>query len=805
MELDFLKNFDDREHPLRSICAAWCRLIKKAIAFKKKEFQDDADDCMTFFNGTKNDFWNGTWAKSSAGYLGEDAPVPQPEFQMILMKVAEAVQLFGPSLYAQNPVVEINPMQPIEIPPETLDIFINPEQPTPDQMIYQQLVQAEQAKYKKNKGSAAVLAQIINYTLRELDAKLHSRRAIDEALIKGMGVRWTGLYQPDGAEHKLVTSEYDTVDRLLFDPDAECEEELHWVARERVMPYWEAEEKFQLEPGTLKDYASKSSTERQAFLPKTKETASKTAQTSDLICFWEIYSKMGFGDKILGVDEKIKGSFDQLGSYCYLAICDKVPWPLNLPSEMLDEWDEDEIFIRSQWPIPFWADTKSNGWPYTPLAFHRVPGKIYPMSHFKPGMGELKWLTWAMSFLANKVRTSCGTLIGVLKAAGDDLKAALKSNQDNKVVELEKMLGDDVAKIVTYLQQPPFHGDIWRVVAAVFDLWDKRVGLSELQYGMSETQDRSATTTSIKQENASVRVTDMASLVEGWSADTSRKEALAIRWMLSPEDVLPICGQLGAAVFAQNLMSSDIEAVVREYSYTVAAGSTRMQNRQTKMANLNEFMRSFGPILVQASMGVGTVEPINQVIVEWGRLTDTDVGEWMLPPPPDPSQAPPDPKVEAEMQKMQMEMQLEQQKAQMDMEKHQAEMQMKAMELQFKQAEAKQKLEFQAAEAQLKLQIAQQDAALKQQTSMMDMQVKQQVAQNDLAVQGMKASQEMQVQQVKSATEIEGARVKQQADIEGQKAKTQAGIEDQKAKTKANVAATKAKAAAKPKTPRRES
>ena len=46
----------------------------------------------------------------------------------------------------------------------------------------------------------------LNYTPTELDLKANSRRAIDEGIIKGMGVLWTELYKPQGADFQLVGS-----------------------------------------------------------------------------------------------------------------------------------------------------------------------------------------------------------------------------------------------------------------------------------------------------------------------------------------------------------------------------------------------------------------------------------------------------------------------------------------------------------------------------------------------------------------------------------------------------------------------
>jgi hypothetical protein len=39
------------DHPLRALCTAWTEKIRLASEFKKKRFQEDADEAMQFFNG----------------------------------------------------------------------------------------------------------------------------------------------------------------------------------------------------------------------------------------------------------------------------------------------------------------------------------------------------------------------------------------------------------------------------------------------------------------------------------------------------------------------------------------------------------------------------------------------------------------------------------------------------------------------------------------------------------------------------------------------------------------------------------
>ena len=64
----------------------------------------------------------------------------------------------------------------------------------------------------------------------------------------------------------------------------------------------------------------------------------------------------------------------------------------------------------------------SNGWPYTELGFYDKPGSVWPVSIFKPVAGEMRFINWCMSFLADKAASACQTIVGRAKAAGAEIQ-----------------------------------------------------------------------------------------------------------------------------------------------------------------------------------------------------------------------------------------------------------------------------------------------------------------------------------------------------------------------------------------------
>ena len=359
--------------------------------------------------------------------------------------------------------------------------------------------------------------------------------------------------------------------------------------------------------------------------------------------YWKIYSKTGFGHTLKGFPKQFKDLFDGLGENCYIVVAEGVDYPLNAPKAVaLEEPDEtglpNSLFTRTRWPIPFYTEP-SGGWPWTPVQFHRKPGYIYPISHLKPGIGQLRFMNWAMSFLATRVMTSCKTMVGVAKASGDDIKDQILSHEESgfSLIELSETLGKSVDEIISVFQLPPVNQEIWQVIQSVAEQFDKATGLTELAYGMTRNQYRSAAEAQVKAEAISVRPDDMANVLEDAMSMLSRKEALAARWLLQPEDVAPIVGPLGAELWAAKIQQMDVYTVAREFDYRVEAGSARKPNKSAEVEKMQMAVQTLAPVL-SGLVAAGMPGPMNALLTDWAKSLDLDATPYLIPPPPPPPQ-----------------------------------------------------------------------------------------------------------------------------------------------------------------------
>lgn len=805
------------QYPLSPLCKAWLDIVRSAFDFKKSRFQNDADTAMKFFH-CGAELSKFLWEDRLKARDGEQ--LPAPTFRILVAKVAELVQLIGPSLYHKNPTIIVDPKFP-ELPLNLLLQLVPPELMQQAQMAAQQQGQQfnPQTLFPPDptEPESHVVAELLQYYLdymqRENDKKTHSRRMIDEALIKGMGVLWTESFQPYEGGPTLVGSFYDSINHLLVDPDVDTFEDAKYIIRRRFEPiYWVAKKYHLKESFLRKKYGTHESLIQQSHLDQDPDgdRKRKTGTSCDMMEYWEIYSKMGMGHRLAYktgestkegevpsfLDDDTAEFLDKFGPNCMIVVAHNVPFPLNLPNTdfeaAITEPDEDKAedlsdaaFLRCQWPIPFWSD---GSWPCTTLAFHDVPNSPWPMSHVKPGLGYLEFMTWCMSFLCNKIRTSCATVASVMKAAGDELKEQLFNGKDFRLLEVEKDLvpDGDVSKIAHFFEMPTVNTDIWKILEACSVAFDKATGLSELLYGTAGGM-RSAKEASIKEGHSQTRIDDMASKVEDAMSLVARKEAMAARWLPDEDDLFPVLGQRCTALWMQYVNSKDIDAVAREFHYRVEAGSARKPNKDTRIDQINQAIQVWAPV-IQWSLQSGNTGLTNAFISAWGKAADLEVKDFLLPPPPPPPPNPMQQKIEAEIEQGKQELEMKKQELGMKQEFEQAKLGMEQQKVQMQLEGQKAKTQADIEKAQIDMQIAREKAG-------MDMQIEQAKAQNDLQLGQAKLQGDLRQQEM--AMDIKRQEGQQKLQLGAAEGVQKLKINE--AQTDADIAAKKKQAAMKPK------
>ncbi len=733
------------ETPLSPMVHEWIEVLKAADKIKRAQWTEDAEDCLKFFDGP-HDFMYGTdfMSKGRALMWGSKEDLPQPSFRMTVNKAAEVVQLFGPYLYHQNPYRQITP-RPIHDPmggtppqPPPPEQQQNPEamlQYMMQQQAFQQRQQAISEMRTKRDVTGLLIGEYLNYTPNELLLNQEFRDTIDEALITGLGVLLTEPYKPHGSPYLMCRTRHISSFDLLLDCDVRRYKEGKWAAIRHVKPRYEVERKFGLKEGSLRGRMESATMQGSMNALSDSDYWRARGDSNDLITYWEVFSRMGAGGRLRNLlrgqvsetDETVK-FFERFGDNVYLVIAEDVPYPLNLPPEALATESPDDWFYRLQWPTPFWADP-ADPWPFTLIAFHWRPRNLWPMSHLKPAMGELMFLNWACSFMADKIKNTSRDFIAILKEAEDEIVDQIAGGNDLSIIRIKGTVHKTINDVVQFLQHPEFNGSLGDVISYMERNVEMRLGTNELMYGSSKHQFRSSAEAQIKGEQIQMRPQDMATRVEESATSISRKEAICARYHMRSTDVSPVVGPFAAPLWDQYVRSTDIYQIVHEFDYRIEAGSIRKPNKDRDMANAQEAARVWGPVFLNVAGSTGNWQPLSNLSQFWAKAYDLPPEQFAIEPPP------PTPEQQA-MQQRQQEAQTAQLEA--DVMKTQAEAQKVAAEAQSAGGEGQLRMQEAVLDANIRQGEAAMDAQIEQQRLAMEMQAEQQRLEMEMQAEGVR-------------------------------------------------------------------
>jgi hypothetical protein len=649
---------------LRPMVQGWMGKLEAAES-ARSDWRQVSDECLMFYSHAAKAMWDPKYSQRFWKNFRA------PRFKITINKAFEFVAIYGPNLFWDTPHREVTPKRPFEVPPELF----------PDEQMYEQIMQMHQQGLAADKAFASLMSLWLNYTPHEQPGgglAEHGQLATIDALLEGRGCLWTELYTMPGSTRLLTGSFRDDPRNLLIDPDFTTLQKAKWVARRRVMPTWEAERRYGLPKGKLDSRATLESYWQygeQSGNPNS--VMHRVAGTSnDLIVVWEIWSKMGPGVRKTHVPEAIKDHLESVvGDYCFIAISPSVPYPLNMPSdELRDKATDADVREAFAWPIPLWQDAE---WPVQVLDLYPDTKKNWPIPPLAAGLGELKFLNVMVPWLANRVWSSSRDFWAVAQGAMNDLEKYLKEGDDQTVVPVRG--GDDIRKIIQVMQQPETRMDAWRIVDLVSELFDKRVGLTDFMYGKADTQDRSAETTRSRMSMIGIRPDYMRMRVKKWQSRVAATEAFLARLYIKGAELQDLLGPVGAGLWDQVVASQDVEKVMRQFNYTVAASSIQRPDKDKLADNANQMMQMLGPIADGHATLTGDTGPLNILVKKLSQAMDFDVQDIQFGPrtPPPPS--------EEEQQAMQQQQELEMAKLQTDVEKTQADLQGKQMDLMGKQ------------------------------------------------------------------------------------------------------------------------
>jgi hypothetical protein len=619
--------------PLSAVVPAWVAAVRDGLTAKSQRFGPDAAEGMRFYSSNAGDYYGEVQQERYFRVRGS-----RSRTVVQVNKAAELVQLFGPVLYHKNPVRTVIPRKAMMPPPE----LYGPPVPQVQQAYMADLEAVKQA-YTLDSFKGDLFSAVLNWNTVGGNLKAHADPWITEALIKGAGCLWVDVAKTPGSDRQEVRSVWDSVDNLVLDPWAQSIEQCRWIARRVVRPCEQVEAERGLPPGTIRPGAGHAAEGR---WDKPNPYQDLFLGPPGHCVYWQVWSKMGVGGRLprvaKGRDDAVY--YELFGDYCYLEICEACPYPMNVPPGTTDgEYGTQRAAWAMQWPVPTWMD---RAWPMTPLFFHVKPGDVWPVSHLSAAMGELKFLNWAFGKMADKIEVTSRDIIAYATSIDEQVSQAITNGDDLAVVKFGDTGSKPLSELIQFVQHPQWNKDFWQVIEAVSNQFDRRTGLTELLYGQSAVQLRSAAEARVKSDQLAVRPDDMANRVEDAMTQAARNELIAVRWHLSGRDVAPIVGPVAARWWDLVLAQTDPLDAFLSFDCRVEAGSARKPNHEGEQAALRDAMQNLFQPLYQYAQQTGVVDPVNALVADWAKANDIRNPEryaLRAPPPPEPAPGGPPP------------------------------------------------------------------------------------------------------------------------------------------------------------------
>ena len=545
------------------------KLLVGDLEVRKSVFLDEFKEIMQY--GWSRDY----------GFAYQSLP-KDAFFRAKVALTAQAIKVFGPYLYQNNPHRTI-----------TVKPWADQEQT----------------------ARAQVVDDYLNYTPKEYDAYTQDRKTIDEAICGG-GVLWTGR---DAKKPQIISSVFVSIRDIAFDGDAKDIDEVRRVWRRRyrlrseaIKEYPEAEKEFK---------ALKKATSR--FAKNTEIPGENCKVVGDMIEYYEGYFNGGLDqyDETDDLPETVDPGTGQ-------------PVSVDTPKKYLIT-EEGRLLHECDWEVPFYRDNK---WPCTLLGFYNRPGSVYPAGPLSDALGFQKAINWIVTLLMGKFKFTSRTILALVKQNGEGLSNV---DQDkvlvgNDIEAISLKVNGENKRLGDFIQQFDWDNSYldsgMKFLSLMEQHFQKASGLYDILYaGQSDTQSRTATDANVKDRNSMSRVNDMRDKIATFRSEAVRKEALAARFLLTREDITKVLGQESgskwgflvkpemkdvdrwvemlmqqglpqeeAMMTAQEKIKDavDLDSWALEIDYSIEADSMRRRDVDQKIDSLKELMNQTVPTLL---------------------------------------------------------------------------------------------------------------------------------------------------------------------------------------------------------------
>lgn len=534
-----------------------------------KAAKDDREECMKAGKEISSYSFDKDYDEDYKSFMPQGVEVA---FKAKVMKMAQAVDMFGPYLYPSNPTRRIV------------------SRPWADQYAQQRNQQLE---------------NFLNYTPNETDLYGESCAAIVDGLTFGRGVMWTGY----DSRKQLVCSVADSVENLLVDPDGKTLKQCNWKARIRTKPRWELMQMIPQAADVINQLES--SNDRKSD----SKSKAKDHQT-EMVKFNVVYCRVGL--------HNYREGFSLVNQERDAGMADDTPRKYVVSGN--------KVLASGPWEVPFFRD---GDWPCTELDFRERPNRVWPLSPLQPGLCHQRALNWTYTIFIGRMRNTFRKIFGILDGGNaganalsqDEIQKAIYG-EDLEVIKIPWNGQDDVdiRKVIQELTISSGSEEFEKFYAIISKEFEDATGLTPLlMSGDMGYQARIKADVELKDSSSKTRLNFWKDRVEKWQGKLARKEALTALF-LQPRDVIgQIFGQDVQMMWGQVLppeqaavtpFGIDFDKALREADYTIESGSMRSRTPEQAQDAMTAAMTNLIPVLERAGM----VGPVLEISKAWAKI-----------------------------------------------------------------------------------------------------------------------------------------------------------------------------------------
>jgi hypothetical protein len=580
---------------LGKITQLWTAQIRLCEQRKAKDFGDTAKEIMRYVG-----------QHVSARHMRTliDGIPATTEMQGEYLSTLNWAQLFvdimGPYVCAAVPNRLVTSIRP-QLPPELATL-------RPD------IQQQQERAMQEDRMTCFELQEVLNWSPRVYEAQKQSREAVNEALAKGRGVCFLELDDApirgkDGMPFRMPVLRADSVDNLGIDGDCTHYRDAGFIYRRRSLPAYEIARLWGEDADKLRSAAKQGLTSQQeeavgsvAYAVTVPPNAINAA-TSDVLTYYEFWSRIGLGEKLVWAPEDLKDqagfstALEQLGRFVHFAILPGLDRPLGLDPEKLTalasvangppeapakkrgnvsqseggqevslagllsgkEYGESKdtsgdladptlmqvLAAALEWPIKTYGRIY-NPWPCAMLDFKPRVDSAWPKAILEAALPLQRFLDRIYEHIISRVRKAGRDVFVYDRALGEDLVSAIRGQDDLRMVPMSEQgkLKDTIEAMIYCIKFPEMNKDIFQVIKLAWDAFREITGITpEVLGGVPRTQDRSATASQMREGGLSRRPDDLAEAVEAWESEKCALEAIAWRMLAEPEFIAILFGE----------------------------------------------------------------------------------------------------------------------------------------------------------------------------------------------------------------------------------------------------------------------